>query len=202
MRENGVKLEAVMQKSIDLPPYAAAPTGSNDDYAPLTTWENNTLAAYARALGVRAFKRMPKNLSKLVKESGAEPWAMALDSMPQHVLTLLAGAAVDLNFGVEAAITASHVYFLNTTDQKVILDGFQDYTKLRNPHETVILRVRRNAVVGLHQDEADYRALRTTRAVNEKHFEILVNPGWPQGFLNQVFRVNPAHWQSLPSWLG
>lgn len=203
MRALDGNLEAIIKNNIKFKPHGLTPTGSNDDYDSLKRWETTVLSAYAKMLApTKQFNRIPRNLSKDSKDLWAIEWANALGAQSDHVLTRLANEYVDLDFGIEGAITTAHVYFLNTKNPKLIVDGFMDYTKLRKESETAVLRILAINVPDREPDEADHRAVRTKRPVGAMFFDILINPTWKQNFQNSQFRLDSVNWLPLHAWRG
>ncbi|HTH75609.1 MAG TPA: hypothetical protein VL635_14505, partial [Trinickia sp.] len=161
--------------AVDYTPFAHAATGSNDDYMSLSTREDAALLQFGRQVHGSKFTLKPKGTIGL----GRKPTTIALRNTlvgnPDHYLTKLATQAANYDFDVEAAITACHVYFLNTALERLVFEGgYTDYTKLRSPSSIVVLRVRRADVIGLEQDMADFRAVRTRSDVPAARVEILV----------------------------
>lgn len=178
-------------------------TASNNDYQVLEKSELRLFDAYAKK-NLTGFVRDVTGYTKISKEPQTAQLVDALIAQPHHYLTMLAQEVAEHYFGVEAAITASNVYFLNgALDESVILDGFADYTKLRELGSYVVLRAPRAMVMGLEKDQADYRAVRTPRAVPGNLFQIMINTQNPHvDFKQQGFRSRRENWMTLTDWNG
>ena len=182
-------------------PFAHAATGSNDDYVSLSALEDAALLRFGRQVQGPDFKLKPKGMVGLAKKPGTVALCNTLLGNPDHYLTKLATQSANYDFGVEAAITACHVYFLNTALDRLIFEGgYKDYTKLRSPSSIVVLRVRRADVIGLEQDMADFRAVRTKSDILPAKLQILVGTAIHTEFKRLDVRGRDDNWMPLAQW--
>ncbi|WP_147297911.1 hypothetical protein [Trinickia dinghuensis] len=182
-------------------PFVHAATGSNDDYMSLSALEDAALSRFGKQIQGDKFTLKPKGTVGIAKKPGTIALRDTLVGNPDHYLTKLAIQCANYDFGVEAAITACHVYFLNTALERLIFEGgYKDYTKLRSPSSIVVLRVRRVDVVGLEQDMADFRALRTKSDVPAARLEILVGTAIHTEFKRLDVRSRSDNWIPLTQW--
>jgi hypothetical protein len=173
-------------------PLVHFPTGSNNDYEPLEKQQDEALRIFGN---VEEFSI--KKLST-VKAQAAQI-ATELSHRRDLYLWKLADQYAECYFNVEGAITSSHIYFLNTKqDRESIMVGFRDYIKFRSPSSVAVLRVRRADVLGLEQDMADHRAVRTQRSVSADKLQILI--GIHTDFLRDNLRGADESWMPLASW--
>ncbi|WP_206957329.1 hypothetical protein [Trinickia acidisoli] len=185
-------------------PYTAFPfvcTGSNDDYVPLKRLEDVALTAFGNAVMGAKFQLKPKNKFVIAKKETTRVLCDLLATNADHYLTKLATQYANFDFDIEGAITACHVYFLNTRlDPLIFQGGFTDYTKLRSPSSIVVLRVRRADVHGAEDDLADFRAVRTRVDVPPARLEILTGTAIYTDFKRFDFRSRAENWTPLLQW--
>ena len=181
-------------------PMPLAFTGDNNDYVTLKALDDSRFKAFGQVTLGEVFVVERSGTAKLARDGTTTGYFNTLKAQPGHYLTKLATDYANLNFDIEGAITASHVYFLNTEKLSDITTGFKDYVKFRKPEETAILRIRRRDVFGLMDDEADFRAVRTMSSVSAfAGFEIMTS-GTRDDFLQVDFRGNAEHWTPLRHW--
>ncbi|MHA6198261.1 hypothetical protein ACX3YG_28310 [Pseudomonas wadenswilerensis] len=175
-------------------------TGDNNDYETLKVQDDSRFMAFGKQTIGAGFKGDIGTV-KLSRDATTLKYMKDLKALPAHFLTRLANDYANLNFDIEGAITASHVYFLNTTDLMMTKDGFKDYIKFRKPEETAVLRIRRQDVFGLMADEADQRAVRTALSVSAfAGFEVMT-AGTRDDFLRDDFRADSDNWTPFKSWV-
>lgn len=179
-------------------PFAHAATGSNDDYMSLSTLEDAALLQFAKQIHGAKSTLKPKGTVGIARRHTTIALCNTLVGNPNHYLTKLATQSANYDFDVEAAITSCHVYFLNTTLPRLTFEGgYTDYTKLRSPASIAVLRVRRADVIGLEQDMADFRAVRTRSDVPAARLEILVGTAIPTEFKRLEVRSREENWMPL-----
>lgn len=180
-------------------PIPLALTGDNNDYVTLKVQDESRFMGFGRQTIGEGFKGDIGTV-KLSRDATTLKYLNTLKTMPAHFLTRLANDYANLNFDIEGAITASHVYFLNTDDVMMTKDGFKDYIKFRKPEDTAVLRIRRRDVFGLMPDEADQRALRSALSVSAfAGFEIMT-AGTRDDFLRDDFRADSDNWTPFKNW--
>lgn len=184
--------QAIRQAKGVYVPFAFTTTGSNDDFLRLTPLENSALQTYNVAL-----RNVPRDNGK-ARAAKARAAVLAKELMGDklHSLTRLAVQVTSWTFNIEETITASHVYFL-TPGYAVV--GYNDYTKGMHADSIVVLRVRRDNVTNLVQDEADFRALRTRDAVGADKFMLMAPTS---RFIELDYRCNAGNWVALADWAG
>lgn len=186
--------------SLARPNIVCRKTASNDDYNVLEKIEKQLFETFAKK-NMPKYSKNLKNFTKVSKENETTQLVESLILQPDHYLTILAKQVASHDFDVEGAITSSNVYFLNTEDQKSMLDGFSDYTKLRTRGTYVVLRAPRSRVTGLEDDMADSRALRTPEIVPGDVFQVMIGTDEPRiDFPNINFRSRRENWMSLSDW--
>lgn len=197
----GATTEQITRANVPYAPFPFVYRGTNDDYPVLTDRESGKLDTFAStAMLSRSSKKLTMKERTAIKDVTAVELESTLFSQKTHYLTQLAAQVAEVDFGIEGAITAQHVYFLNSKSLTDMQSGFRDYTKFRLPLLTAVLRIRRTSVLNLHQDEADHRALRTKESVSGALFEIMINTTNPQEFLNLNFRGRFRNWMPLKDW--
>ncbi len=189
-----------IQQATAYTPIPLAFTGDNNDYVTLKAQDESRFMAFGRQTIGNGFKGDIGTV-KIARDATTRNYMNTLKALPAHFLTRLANDYANLNFDIEGAITASHVYFLNTSDVMMTKDGFKDYIKFRKPEDTAVLRIRRRDVFGLMPDEADQRAVRTALSVSAfAGFEIMTK-GTRDDFLRDDFRADSDNWTPFKSWV-
>jgi DNA-directed RNA polymerase subunit RPC12/RpoP len=187
--------------AIPYTPFVHAATGSNDDYMSLSALEKASLLHFGQQVHGPKFTVTPRGTVGIARKQSTIALRQTLIEKPDHYLTKLATQSANFDFNVEAAITSSHVYFLNTAlDRLTFESGYKDYTKLRSPLSIVVLRVRRADVTGLEQDMADFRAVRTQSDVAAARLQILVGTAIYTEFKRLDVRSRDDNWMPLTQW--
>jgi len=176
-------------------------TGSIDDNEPLGEAEKVKLAHFVKntSLAGLTIKRGGIKESKAMRAEGGRAYLLAQRLPHDHYLVKLSKQMGTHQFNIEAAITAQHVYFLNSDNLRLMDAGYRDYTKLRKD-PTAVLRIRKVNVPNHVQDMSDERARMTRDSISGAHFEIMINTLNLPDFLLLSFRSNPRNWQPLKEW--
>lgn len=181
-------------------PMPLAFTGDNGDYETLKAMDDKRFTDFGQQTIGAGFKESVLGTMKLARDGTTTKYFNTLNAQPGHFLMKLATDYANLNFDIEGAITASHVYFLNSMKLDLMKSGFQDYVKFRAPEDTAVLRIRRKDLFGLEDDEADFRAVRTPHSVSAfAGFEIM-SAGTRDDFLRPEFRANSDNWTPFKRW--
>lgn len=176
-------------------PFAFTTTGSNDDFLRLTPLEEAALGRYRLAHG--GLQARNNQVARAVNtKNRAKVLAAELIGDKVHTLTRLAVQVTTWTYNIEETITASHVYFL--LPQYAVV-GYNDYTKGMHVDSIVVLRVRKDDVTHLVQDEADFRALRTRDEVASDRFQLITTPS---RFIELNYRCDDGSWSELSNWDG
>ncbi|HEX6291890.1 MAG TPA: hypothetical protein VFZ66_22080 [Herpetosiphonaceae bacterium] len=173
-------------------PFTLVLRGSNEDDVPrVDQLEAQYLNQYKRLLpNLGQFDRPTFN--KLKKDVLVDELVNDLLVRDKnHFLARLAVQYVTYRNNIEEMITASHVYFLRPG---CAVDGYNDYKKHLDSNQIVVLRVHKDNLPGLVDDDSDYRAVMTERIVPANVIEVMQNH---DNFTNEDYRSNAQNWQPL-----
>ncbi|HEY0601539.1 MAG TPA: hypothetical protein VGD58_01450 [Herpetosiphonaceae bacterium] len=188
MLRYGASKEQILQTKGVYVPFNLIIQGSNDyDVPRVDNIEKLYLDRYKGLLLIHGNKEV-----KLKKDPTLEEMSqMMLVVDKNHFLSRLAVQYVAHRNNIEEAITASHVYFLKPDSA---VDGYKDYKKHLNSNDIVVLRVHRDNLPGLVDDDSDFRAKMTDRTVPPNVIEVMVNH---DNFADEDYRSNAQNWQPL-----
>lgn len=173
-------------------PFSFVPRGSNEaDFPRLTLIENQRLECYVRSipsLGKPERKKKAQFRRDLAVKQLAQ---FMLRSDKNHFLARLAVQCVAFGYKIEESITASHLYFLKP---RYAVEGYNDYKKHLNAADMVMLRVHKNNVPGLVDDDSDHRAAMTKQTVGPGKIEVMKKL---DHFTDLAYRCDAKNWQPL-----
>ncbi len=191
----GCPIEKLKLTSGKYTPFAFTTTGKNQDFIELSRIETEALKQYALKFPKIKEKAAWRDIKKFKgKEEVKEMAEFLLRSNKNHSLARLAVQYTAFSYKIEETITASHLYFLMP---KYAKDGYTDYIKHLRSSEIVILRVKKVKVMGLKQDDSDFRALMTEITVPPDLLEIMEDH---TDFHDEDYRSDAKNWKKLTDW--
>lgn len=108
-----------------------------------------------------------------------------------HFLARLAVQYTSFAYDIEEKITSSHIYFLQPRYAK---EGYLDYSKHLNSSDVVMLRVNKDHLVGLIQDDSDHRTVTTPNRVGPDVSEVMEQHNQ---FVDLDYRCDEQNWKSI-----
>lgn len=190
---HGCTLDDIEQADKQYVPFNLVIQGSNDaDIPKLDQIEEKYLERFKEALpklqkyDANKFFQFGKNF--LVEGRAST----MLIRNRNHYLTRLAVQYVSFRFKIEETITASHVYFLKPGKDAV--SGYRDYKSHLGDATIVVLRVHKDNLPDLVQDDSEGRAMMTSRLVLPTVIEVMEHH---DNFPDEDYRCNVQNWQPL-----
>lgn len=192
----GAAADAISNSVKPFAPLAFTPVGNNGvDTPKLTQLEKQALQTFAQSLqglGPDNWRKAGEFRRKKETQDLADT---LLRSKKNHFLARLAVQVVSFTYKIEETISSSHIYFFLPQYAE---DCYRDYTKHLNTNDLVMLRVHKNDINGLVQDDSEFRAVMTKNNVAPSKIQVLTQLNQ---FTNTVSRSNNANWVAIANWV-
>ncbi|HEY0738529.1 MAG TPA: hypothetical protein VGD69_26665 [Herpetosiphonaceae bacterium] len=189
---HGYTREQILAVRDNYLPFHVVLRGSNEhDVWRVDAKEKEYLAQFRESLpGQAKYDRAKFNQAK--KDINVEMLANTmLIRNKNHFLARLAVQYVTYRNNIEEIITASHIYFLKPKDVHI---PYNDYKKHLGDTTVVVLRVHKDNLPGLVQDDSEARAMMTKIPVLPNVIQVMENH---EKFIDENYRSDARNWQPL-----
>lgn len=173
-------------------PFRMELQGSNaEDIPALSEIELEYLTVYEQLLPTLSNRNLQAARFQRKKKSVQDLAEHMLRNSKSHFLVRLAVQYISFAYSIEEKITSSHIYFLQP---RFAEDGYSDYSKHLNSADVVMLRVNKDNLVGLIQDDSDFRAVMTPNRVAPDVIEVMEQH---TQFGNVDYRCDEQNWKPI-----